>query len=231
MRPVDQSLVDWKQSQCHRIDVGGLFARSKIAHKWKAPFRSLSLREAVSWRTQDLLEQSVALYDAGQLLGARILLRSAFETVAVLIYLNQLTRKVLSGEMSFHDFSDRTTSLLLGSRDESTPHKSLNIITILEKCEARYSGMMSLYAMLSESAHPNYEGMAVGYSEVNHDSYVVQYSNRWKSLYGEQHLEAVGLCTMVFHHEYNEEWADSFEELEKWIETNDVQLEATKERT
>ena len=110
MRPVDESLAAWKQSQCQQVDVGGLFARSKIAHKWKAPFRSLSLREAVSWRTQDLLEQSVALYDAGHLLGARILLRSAFETVAMLVYLNQLTRKVLGGELSFHDFSDKTTA-------------------------------------------------------------------------------------------------------------------------
>ena len=230
MRPVDESLAAWKQSQCQQVDVGGLFARSKIAHKWKAPFRSLSLREAVSWRTQDLLEQSVALYDAGHLLGARILLRSAFETVAMLVYLNQLTRKVLGGELSFHDFSDKTTALLLGSRDESTPQKSVNIVTILEKCETRYPGMMSLYAMLSETAHPNYEGMAAGYSEVDHDRCVVQYSNRWKALYAERHLDAVGLCTMVFHHEYNEEWAEAFYALEKWIEANDAQLEATKRR-
>ena len=230
MRPVDESLAAWKQAQCRRVDLGGLFARNSTAHKWKAPFRSLSLREAVSWRTQDLLEQSVALYDSGHLLGARILLRSAFETVAILVYLNQLTRKVLAGDLNFHDFSDKTTVLLLGSRDESTPHRSLNIVTILERCEARYPGMVSMYAMLSETAHPNYEGMAVGYSEVDHDSHVVQYLNRWKSLYGERHLNAIGLCATVFHREYHEEWVDAFEELEKWIEANDAQLEATKRR-
>ena len=228
MRPVDQSLASWKKSQCKQIDIGGLFARSKIAHKWKAPFRSLSLRESVSWRAQDLLEQSVALYDAGHLLGARILLRSAFETVAVLIYLNQLTRKVLIGELGFHDFSEKTTTLFLGSRDGSTPHKSLNIVTILEKCDTRYPGVLNLYAALSESAHPNYEGMAIGYSEIDHENYVVSYSNRWKLLYGERHLDAVGLCASVFHHEYNEEWADAFEQLEAWIEAHDEHLEACK---
>jgi len=197
MRTVAQALASWKDTQCAQVDIGGLYARSKIAHKWKAPFRSLSLRESVSWRTQDLLEQSVALHDSGHTLGSRILLRSAFETVAVLIYLNQLMRKVVAGGLNFHDFSDKTELLLLGSRDDSTEHKSINIVTILEKCESRYPGLMALYATLSESAHPNYEGMAVGYSEIDHENYVVTYSNRWNSQYAHRQLDSVGLCTKV----------------------------------
>ncbi|WP_209316467.1 hypothetical protein [Halomonas salinarum] len=175
-----------------------------------------------------MLEQSVALCDADHLLGARILLRSAFETVAVLIYLNQITRKVLEGTLDFHDFSDKTATLLLGSRDDSTPHKSLNIVTILEKCDARYPGMRDLYAKLSESAHPNYEGMAIGYSDVDRESNVVNYRNKWQTMYGQSHLQAVELCISVFCDEYNEEWPEAFEELERWIEGNDAALEATK---
>jgi hypothetical protein len=105
---------------------------------------------------------------------------------------------VLEGTLNFHHFSDKTTILLLGSRDESTSHKSLNIITILEKCNARYPGMMDLYAMLSESAHPNYEGMAIGYSDVDRDNHVITYSNKWKAMYERRHLESVELCITVF---------------------------------
>ena len=228
MRPVDQSLVAWKESQCQKVEIGGLFARNKIAHKWKAPFRSLSLRESVSWRAQDLLDQSLMLFDAGHLLGARILLRSAFETVAVLIYLNQQMRKVLDGSLDFHEFSDKTATLLLGSRDESTPHKSLNIVTILEKCDARYPGLMKFYAMLSESAHPNYEGTSVGYSDIDRTNYVISFSNKWQAMYGERHIQGIELCISVFHAEYNEEWSDAFEKLEAWIEQHDARLEATK---
>ena len=121
MRPIDTSLAEWKQALCTSLDLAGLSARNEVAHKWKAPYRSLALREGTAWRTQDLLSQSLILHDMDHLLGARILLRSAFETVAVLVYLNQLTRKVLLGELDFHEFSAKTQSLLLGSRDGLTP--------------------------------------------------------------------------------------------------------------
>lgn len=231
MHPVKQNLKSWKEAQSKEIDVGSLFSRSHIAHKWKAPFRSISLREAVSWRTQDLLEQSVALYELKHILGARILLRSALEATATLIYLNQLTRKVLSGELDFHEYSVITTSLLLGSRDSSTPHKAINIVTVLEKCERRYQGISKLYAMLSESAHPNYEGLSVGYSSIDHENDFVVLKNKWLEMYSENHLDTVSAFIEVFMSEYNDEWSDAFEKLERWIEDNDEELEATKYNT
>lgn len=182
----------------------------------------------MSWRAQDLLQQSLVLFDVGHVLGARILLRSAFETVSVLIYLNQETRKVLSGALNFHDFSEKTATLLLGSRDESTPYKSLNIVTILEKVDSRYPGIAKLYAALSESAHPNYEGTSVGYSDVDRTQHVVHFSNRWRALFGERHVAEIEMCILVFHAEYNDEWSDAFEKLEAWIEYHDADLEATK---
>lgn len=229
MRPVDKSLAEWKASLCGSVDIGGLCSRSPVAHKWKAPFRSLTLRETVAWRTQDLLEQSLLLHDSNHLLGARILLRSAFETVSVLIYLNQLTRKVLSGTLDFHEFSEKTSILLLGSRDSSTLHEAINIVTVIEKCDARYPGLKDLYAILSESAHPSCEGTCIGYSVFDRKKFVTTFSNRWKAMYGESHIQDIGLCKKVFSVEYNEEWRDAFEKLEVWIKQNDDHLEATKE--
>jgi hypothetical protein len=81
------------------------------------------LREAVFWRVHDLKTQSYALHQQGHGLGARILLRSGFESLAILIYLIQLMQQVHDGELNFHAFSERTSVLLLGSRDGSTEHK------------------------------------------------------------------------------------------------------------
>lgn len=228
MRAIDESLAAWKASLCASVDVGGLFSRNSVAHKWKAPFRSLTLRETVSWRAQDLLEQSLLLHDSGRLLGARILLRSAFETVAILIYLNQLTRNVLAGTLNFHEFSDKTSRLLLGSRDGSTSQDAINIITVIDKCDIRYPGIKALYGALSESAHPNYEGTCIGYSVVDRENFITTFSNKWKSMYEGSHIDSMSLCVTTFYDEYNEEWSDAFEKLEAWITQNDDRLEATK---
>src|SRR4030067_72060 len=228
MRKRDERLAAWKASLCETVDIGGLLSRNGVAHKWKAPFRSLTLRETVAWRTQDLLEQSLLLHDSNHLLGARILLRSAFETVATLIYLNQLTRKVLAGTLDFHEFSEETSTLLLGSRDSSTSRKARNITTIIEKCDKRYPGIKDLYASLSESAHPNYEGTCIGYSVIDRENFITTFSNKWKSIFGKNHVQSIELCADTFYAEYNEEWPDAFEELEYWITKNDAHLEATK---
>lgn len=228
MHPMAEALDALKLSLCQKVDIGGLISRNAVAHKWKAPFRSLALREGVAWRTQDLLAQSLLLYESRNVLGARILLRSAIETVAVLIYMNQLTRKVLDGTLNFHEYSTKTSTLLLGSRDKSTDHVAINIITVLQKCNSRYPGIEELYAALSESAHPNYEGVCIGYSKIDRANYVTTFSNRWAEMYGNNHIDLIALCLKVFVVEYNDEWSDSFERLESWITKNDDVLEATK---
>ena len=117
---------------------------------------------------------------------------------------------------------------MLGSRDSSTSHKALNIVTILENCESRYPGIKGIYDILSESAHPNYEGMVVGYSKVDHSEYETHFSNRWMELYGDRHLGSMEVCMSTFHHEYNDVWIALMEKLESWIVINDANLEATK---
>lgn len=228
MDAIKPNLENWKASLLSIIPVGGLLARNEVAHKWKAPFRCMMLREAASWRTQDLLEQSYDLHQQGHGLGARILLRSAFETLATLVYLNQLMQQVLDGQVDFHVFSHKTAILLMGSRNRETEVQSINIVTVLEKCDKRYPGLMSIYADLSESTHPNWEGLCWGYSKVDHVEYETVFSNRWTELFAERHLGKIELCMKTFMHEYNDVWPALFDKMETWIEANDVELEATR---
>ncbi|MEC5206516.1 PAS domain-containing protein [Vogesella perlucida] len=221
-------LQAFKSALCKEVDVGGLFARSATAYKWKAPWRALLLRETVAWRLQDLLEQSLELSRVGHVLGARILLRSAFETLAMLIYLNRSMRSVVAGTLDFHVFSDKTSRLLLGSRDKTTSTESISILTVLDGANKRYPGLSDWYAALSESAHPNYEGMLVAYSSADTQNHVTRFRNRWSEMYGKSHESALNACFEVFLHEYDDESSSALEALEAWVEQNDAKLEATK---
>lgn len=229
MDPIAKNLANWQASLMKSISVGGLTSRNAIAYKWKAPFRCWLLREAAFWRVTDLLTQSFALHNQRHGLGARILLRSGFETLATLLYLNHNMREVIEGKLEFHEFSRLTIRQAVGSKNEPEHHSAVNVITMLTKGDKRYSGLLNLYYRLSESAHPNFEGMVWGYSKVDHDKYETNFSNRWMDLNGEQHLKELELCMMIFHDEYDVVWNDLIEKLECWIVTNDATLEATKD--
>lgn len=221
-------LSELRQSLCKEIAVGGLFTRNPIVHKWKAPWRMLLLREAASWRLCELIQQSLDLSRAGSILGARILLRSAFETLALLIHSGQMMRSVAIGNVDYHEFALKASKLLLGSRDKSTEVESVNILTILKAAEKRYPGLESWYAELCETAHPNYEGMIHGYSTSDPSEHVTHFQSRWTTLYGGTHEAALEICLKVFEAEYNNEWTSAFEALENWIELNDAKLENSK---
>jgi len=228
MDAIEQNIANWKESLFPSIPVTDLLSRNPVAYKWKASFRVWMLREAVFWRLHDLMTQSYLLHQQGHGLGARILLRSGFESLATLIYLNRLMQQVLDGELNFFAFGDSTTKLLLGSKNKKDGPESFNIMTVLKHCEKRYPGLMTLYANLSESAHPSYEGLFAGYAKIDYAEYEANFSNRWMELYGDRHLESMALCMDTFHIEYNDVWPALMERLESWIEANDSELEAAK---
>lgn len=229
MNNVAKVLNEWNASLCKNIDLGGLISRDSTAHKWKATYRSLVLRELTFWRVTDLLNQMVALSNDGHVLGARILLRSTIETLGILIYLNQKTKAVLEGNETFSAFSDMTSQLMLGSKNKTTKIEAINVTTILNKwCEKKYPGIFRIYADLCESAHPNYEGVCFGYSYVNEKEYETIFENRWAEL----HADNLGDITLeflkVFEEEYDNVWPTEFEKLEKWLVMNDQKLESER---
>lgn len=224
MPDIEDILASWKASLCSTVSVGGMLARNPTAHKWKATYRSLVLRETVFWRAHDLLTQAHYLYKVRHILGSRILIRSAIETVAILIHLNQVTQYVLEGRLSFTEFEDRTRKLLLGSRDGSTKHSSINIVSVLSHCEKKYEGISNVYATLSECAHPNYEGVCFGYSDVDPERHETVFSNKWEAMWAEKHESLVRLVCLVFENEYNNVWAPQLDALETWLTEHDAEL-------
>ena len=137
MDKIKRELENWRRNLCPKVEASALYARNPAAHKWKAPFRSMVLRELLFWRIHDLLTQVVVLAEKNHGIGARILLRSVVETLALLIFLNQKTESLLNGSLDFDSFSSATSRLLLGGRDDITPLEAINIITVLEKCDKK----------------------------------------------------------------------------------------------
>ena len=218
-------LALWRASQVTRISVGSLSARNPDVYKWKSPFEAWVLREVTSWRLHDLLTQCHLLYQQDHILGFRILLRSGIETLAILIYLNQLMDKVIKEKISFNDFDENVKKLVLGSKDESTTYQALNIVGILDKCDNYYSGIKTIYADLSETAHPNYKGLVGKYSKADHDKKETNFLNRWSEINTDIHVCHMEFCIILFNREYNVIWPDLMTRLEDWIMSNNVKLE------
>jgi hypothetical protein len=224
----EELLNRWSTSLPTSVDVGGLFSRCEVAHKWKAPFRSLMIREALIWRMHDLGQQILLLSRQQHFLGARILLRSAIETLAILIYLNQKTQSVVDGGLSFFEFDEITIQLLMGSRNNATAKTAINILTILNKADKTHKGLAKLHERLSESAHPNYDGVLYGYSETNAEEFVTTFENKWVANFGAEQEPATSFAFAVFEYEYNQSWPTLWEELERWLKANDDELEARR---
>jgi hypothetical protein len=184
--------ADYRRNPCAmaavtlpRVDILGLRQRNPIAHKRKATFRSLELRETAFWRIHDLLTQAYELHLAHRALGARILLRSAIETLATLIYLNQATAAVLAGEQNFgQDCSivtwfeeqvDRARSI----EHHYDPHKA-------RKGVSRDAGCVRLSIRDRTS---ELRGMSFGYSRIDRDNHIAEFSNSISAMHEATHLE------------------------------------------
>ena len=227
MKDVREMLDAWGTSLCSEVAVADLLGRNRTAHKWKVTLRITIVRECICWRTHDLLNQAALLLNLGHSLGCRILLRSAIESVAVLVYLNEQIRAVSRGNLSFGDFQNKSLRLLLGSKDGTTAHLAINVMTVLEKCDKKFDGILAQYNSLSESAHPNFEGVCMGYSRSDKETLSTSFMNNWMSMFERGNLAGIRLCILIFKSEYNDEWPAAVRELEDWLVANDAELERT----
>jgi hypothetical protein len=173
----------------------------------------------------DLGQQIVLLAKHNHILGARILHRSAIETLAILIYLNQKTSSVIAGALSLFDFDKVTDKLLLGSKNGATSQVAVNILTVLEKAEKSYPGLVEMHQRLSESAHPNFDGVLYGYSSSDPQKHETHFHNRWVELFGQEQEPGTAFIFAVFEEEYNETWRTLMLSLEQWLKDNDAELE------
>ena len=225
LEQIEQCIDSYQRSLAAEIDAGGLFSRNSTAHKWKLTYRILILRELVSWRFCDLIKQSILLEKSDCFIGSRILIRSGIETLSLLIYCTRKMENIVRVGSGFHEFSKKTTDLLLGSNDDRTEFASVNFLRVAAKS---YPELLRAYKDLSETSHPNWDGMSYLYSEVSEKGMLTKFTNDTGRIYKDSQLALLALLCGIFEIEYNENWTRAFNAFEEWIVTNDVKLEATK---
>jgi hypothetical protein len=187
------------------------------------------LREAIFWRFVDILTQAYNIGINGMIIGSLILTRSALETVCLLIYVNNKMQSVIEGKMSFDDFDNITTRLLLGAKNIDKLPDPVNIMKLIEDSESKYPGIKKAYDNLSEIVHPNYRGVCDGYTKLNRQKYETEFGLYYEEQYGNQYELMIKKGLQTFEEEYNE-WEKRFEQLEKWLEKNDNKLEKIRNK-
>ena len=224
---LDQNIEAYERHACKEIDHASLSRRNPKAHKWKVTFRTIVLRELVYWRTVDLLKQIIMLEKAKLYIGSRIITRSAIETLVILIYCVQKMQNIVSTGQAFNDFNRNTERLLLGMRDSDSDFKSINILTVLDVASDKYPKLKELYNLLSETAHPNFDGLCSAYSEGSEEKRNFVFTNQATLKFKDSQLSIIHSLLEIVDREYNQDWPTAFENFEKWLEINSDNLSAT----
>jgi len=230
MSGVEETIRLWKGLLVPEVKFDCLYSKYPIVHNWRCAHRVLVVRELVFWRVTDLLEQAHLLHLKEHGLGTRILLRSVIETIVVLVYINQKMNAVVSGKLDFHEFSNISSKLLLGSKNGMTDLSAVNIMTVLKHCERKYRGISKIYNELCESAHPNFEGICQGYSEIVPEISITKFGNYWHEACGSKHDNLFYVLIKLFELE-NSEFPNLFKILERWIIDNNEKLQAKQTST
>lgn len=148
----------------------------------KPTFEADYLREAALHRFIELIESSYVLYRSNHFIGAVITARGAYETLALIWYINsKLTH--LAETKDLKHFSERMRSLILGwSDDDEFPNKT-NILTCIRAVDKELDGRFGRhYAMLSEYTHPNYCGTFGAYALADKETLEVQLGGNPRSM-------------------------------------------------
>jgi hypothetical protein len=224
---LSSTIKGYEESLPTSIDLAGLLSRNAIAHKWKVTYCLLVIRECVFWRFVDIVKQALRMGSDNFIVGARILTRASIETLSTLIYANFKMEDVVSGKLDFGEFGETVERILLGSKaykDAKTP-ESINVLTMISKCNEKHNGILAAYEDLCETAHPSFIGLTDGYSKIDQANYETKFGNYWIEKCEHQHEDALLKCTKIFEDEYNNVWIKNMEALEKWLVQNDEALE------
>ena len=224
-----QEVIKQMQSQlCEEISVGRLYARNATAHKWKCTYRHLLLRELVSWRFLDLLSNALLLEANKHVIGARILVRAAIETFAILTYSIEKIEAIMANQASFHEFNETSHKLIFGSKNDTTNTTAVNILTILKQASKVYPLLQEMYDVLSETTHPNWDGMDFSYSNASNKEMSATFGFFAGERFTSSQVVMIGILLEFFEIEYNDRWNSNFEHFEQWLITHNSYLESTR---
>lgn len=163
-------------------------------------------REALLHRFIDLCEGAIMLTRSRNCVSAIVCARSAQETFAVIAYLS-CKLETLSSEKDLRSLLDTMHRLSIGWKGDEEFPEMINVLTCIDKVSKKLDPeFRKHYDMLSESAHPNYQGVLGTYSQPDHETLEVAIGMSSKS---EDRLQSlvlttIQICSLLFEHVQSE---------------------------
>jgi hypothetical protein len=127
-------------------------------------------------RASALASPAVSLIEAGNTIGGAVLTRALMETVAIMVDLHAK----LSAFVKTPDVESLDTFLMKclfanryedgGVRDE---YFTASILSSIDRLDKKTKGFRKMYDVLSEYAHPNYNGVFGSFGKVDEEKFVL----------------------------------------------------------
>lgn len=159
-------------------------------------------REAVLHRFIDLCEGALTLLKSGNHVAAVVSARAAQESFAVIAY---LSFKLEAFEKD-HDLAELLNTmhrLSIGWKGDEEFPEMINVLTCIDKVSKTLDPeFRNIYNILSESAHPNYQGVLGAYSTPNHDTkeVVMGISPKSDERLSNLVVTTIQVCALLFEH-------------------------------
>jgi len=142
----------------------------------KIPLKVLVLLQAGLRRVLELTEAFIVETNSGLFTPPFVTARAAFETSCLLYSVVTDAEQVVLGHgfLALEEFDKKMMRALLGGKSREWTHpeefEALNVLTIIDRLGKKMPNLKSMYELLCEYAHPNYDGMIGVYQRVTGQS-------------------------------------------------------------
>lgn len=138
----------------------------QYSHKSKLPVKIQTFNETLNFRVIDFSEAALQLLINEFHIPSIALIRSLYESNAVIFRLNKLVEQFLNSDISANDFNDSIEKILFANR-LGYMVEATNVLTFIDQLDNKgYNGLRNFYDLTSEFVHPNWHGTAGSYSEL-----------------------------------------------------------------
>jgi hypothetical protein len=141
--------------------------------KSKAPFQLLAARESLIWRTEELARCACDALERNDISVAALLTRAVIESTGLLWKLKDTLEK--RSTFTREELNNILTKILFGSKQQEHLPQAFQILSCIDRLDKIIPNFRKTYDILSEYAHPNWQGVSGLYSKTNYDEFVTYF--------------------------------------------------------
>jgi hypothetical protein len=123
----------------------------------KTPYVAMCFREAQFCRAEQFARAAYEMFERDDVVVGISNTRSVIESVAAIWFLNEKIEKQLKNGPQ-PDIHEQMVQLVMGFKNDPGFPAAINVLTMIDRCDATFSGFRKSYDRMSEFAHPNYSG-------------------------------------------------------------------------